>query len=74
MKEGRLSYNYEEDRFGLLVDNAWYHPGLHCGEQLEVWTDGKWVPTRIEIDINDCWYLVDTPFIGNRMEQLIARL
>ena len=32
-----------------------------CGECLEVKVDDKWVKTRMEMDIDRNWYLVDTP-------------
>ena len=38
--------------------------GLHCGECMDVFTGGKWKPTRIEY--GDNWYLVG----GIRAEDL----
>ena len=29
---GRLGYNSENDRYGLLVSDLWEHDGFHCGE------------------------------------------
>ena len=46
--EGRLGYNSQNDRYGLLVSDLWEHDGFHCGEGLEVMVDGKWVQTRME--------------------------
>ena len=40
-----------------------YYGGLHCGECLEVFTGGKWKPTRMEYGNN--WYLA-----GVRAEDL----
>lgn len=74
MTEGRLSYNSEQDRYGLLVADLWHHPGLHCGETLEIWMDGEWVPTRMEMDVSGLWYLVNTPFISEGIEHVRARL
>lgn len=74
MKEGRLSYNQDEDRYGLLVGDLWYHPGLHCGETLEVMLHGAWTPTRMEMDTSGLWYLVGTPLVGIAMEDAKARL
>lgn len=42
MVEGRLGYNLENDRYGLLVSDLWEKVGFHCGERLEVMVDGKW--------------------------------
>lgn len=30
--EGRLGYNSENGRYGLLVSDLWEHTGFHCGE------------------------------------------
>ena len=71
--EGRLGYNQENDRYGLLVSDLWEHPGFHCGECMEVLVDGEWVPTRIEMDYSGLWYLVDTPYKGD-LEYVRARI
>lgn len=39
--EGRLGYNSENGRYGLLVSDLWEHVGFHCGECLEVKVDDK---------------------------------
>lgn len=36
--EGRLGYNSENGRYGLLVSDLWEHTGFHCGECLECQT------------------------------------
>lgn len=71
--EGRLGYNSENGRYGLLVLDLWEHTGFHCGECLEVKVDDKWVKTRMEMDIEQNWYLVDTPYIGD-LEYVRARI
>ncbi len=35
-----------------------YYGGLYCETGMEVMFDGKWVPTRIEMNIKRKWYLV----------------
>lgn len=37
--EGRLGYNCENDRYGLLVSDIWENNGFHCGECLQVKID-----------------------------------
>ena len=64
MIAGRLGYNANNDRYGLLVSDLWENDGFHCGEHLEVEIDGEWVPTRMEMT-GGKWYLVDTPYIGD---------
>ena len=71
--EGRLGYNSENGRYGLLVSDLWEHIGFHCGECLEVKVDDKWVKTRIEMDSDRNWYLVDTPYTGD-LEYVRARI
>ena len=71
--EGRLGYNSENGRYGLLVSDLWEHIGFHCGECLEVKVDEKWVKTRMEMDIDRKWYLVDTPYTGD-LEYVRARI
>ncbi len=76
MIEGRLGYNSENDRYGLLVSDLWENPGFHCGECFEVMVDGKWIPTRIEKTWDEHggeWYLVDTPYKGD-LEYIRARI
>ena len=71
--EGRLGYNSDNDRYGLLVSDLWEHIGFHCGESLEVKVDDKWVKTRMEMNIDRKWYLVGTPYIGD-LEYVRARI
>lgn len=76
MIEGRLGYNSENNRYGLLVSDLWEHEGFHCGDGMEVMVDGKWVPTRIEKSWDERggeWYLVDTPYKGD-LEYIRARI
>lgn len=70
---GRLGYNAENDRYGLLVSDLWEKRGFHCGETLEVMVDGKWIPTRMEMGMDRKWYLVGTPYYGN-LENITARI
>ena len=60
-------------RYGLLVSDLWEHTGFHCGECLEVKVDDKWVKSRMEMDIDRNWYLVDTPYTGD-LEYVRARI
>lgn len=65
MMVGRLGYNSENGRYGLLVSDLWEDTGFHCGEYLEVMVDDKWVATRMEMSVRQEWYLADTPYYGN---------
>ena len=74
---GRLCYNYDVDRYGLVSDNQWADYGFHCGEPLEVLVDDVWVKTSMQlVSIVDGireWGLVDTPYRGN-LSNLTARI
>lgn len=61
MRTGVLIYNGNVRRFDIRFDLEHYHGGLHCGECFEVKMKGRWVPTRIEMDRERNWYLVDIP-------------
>lgn len=76
MKEGQLSYNSSNDRYGLLVAGIWENSGFHCNECFEVEVDGEWVVTRIEKSWSGDgseWYLENTPYHGN-LENIRARI
>lgn len=75
MLEGILGYNRDNDRYGLLVSDLWEIDGFHCGESLEVFVDGKWISTRMEMAWDgreSHWYLVGTPYFGD-LEYVRAR-
>lgn len=63
MVKGRLGYNSDNDRYGILVNDLWEDDGLHCGETFGVLIDAEWVADRIEFD-NE-WYLVYSKFRGS---------
>ena len=50
MREGRLGYNCENGRDGLLSMDLWIDRGFHCGESKEVLVDDQWVRTRMEMN------------------------
>ena len=50
MREGRLGYNCENGRYGLLSMDLWIDTGFHCGECMEVLVDDQWVKTRMEMN------------------------
>ncbi|WP_185750647.1 DUF5348 domain-containing protein [Clostridium sp. KNHs214] len=42
-KIGKLSYNYGNDRFGIIDSmDLWADDGIHCGECLEILVNDKW--------------------------------
>ena len=73
---GRLGYNSQNDRYGLLVSDLWENDGFHCGECLEVLVDDEWVETSMEMaweEDGNKWYLVGTPYKGD-LEYIRARI
>ena len=73
MKEGKLGYNEENDRYGVLVMDCWEIEGLHCGDTLEVCVNGEWVADRIEMHKNK-YYLVNSKLKGVELEGLRCRI
>lgn len=73
MREGRLGYNCENGRYGLLAMDLWIDTGFHCGECMEVLVDDQWVQTRMEMNLAREWYLVGTPYCGD-LEYIRARI
>lgn len=71
-KTGRLGYNADNGRYGLLISDLWENDGFHCGDPMEVMVDNKWIPTRMEMQGKE-WYLVGTPYIGE-LEYIKARI
>lgn len=58
MKQGALIFDKTTDRHNIRFDLADYYGGLHCGECFDVMIGGKWKPTRIEMNMEQEWYLV----------------
>lgn len=74
---GRLGYNSNNDRYGLLVCDLWEHDGFHCGESLQIEIDGKWVDTTMEMawaNGHGIWYLTGTDLRGDDLEYVRARI
>lgn len=75
--EGRLGYNFQNDRYGLLVSDLWEDNGFHCGECLQVQINGKWIDTSMEMDWSTgkgVWYLTGTKIKGEDLEYTRARI
>jgi hypothetical protein len=74
-KTGRLSYNYNESRMGILDRmDTWAESGLHSGECFEVFFEGNWVAERIEYDSSAKeWYLAYSRLTGAELEGLKVR-
>lgn len=62
MVNGKLEYNYQNNRYGITNHSGkWIDSGLHCGECFEIFLNGKWEPTRIEMmwkNGNGKYYLI----------------
>ncbi len=73
MIQGRLGFNPANGRYGLLVSDLWQHTGFHCGECMEVYIDGCWQRTRMEMGNDHQWYLAGTAYYGD-LEYVRARV
>ena len=58
MKQGALIYDRETERYDICFGLNDYYGGLHCGECFDVFAGGKWKTTRIEMGMEQNWYLV----------------
>ncbi len=58
-RQGTLVYDPGSRRMDIRFDPDHYCGGLHCGQSFEVFVNGRWTPTRIEM--GEDWYLVDVP-------------
>ena len=72
--EGRLGFNRENGRYGLLVTDLWEVEGFHCGQRVSVKIAGEWVDTRFEMNPAGLWYLVGIDLQGEDLEFLKARV
>ncbi len=74
MLKGRLGYNQQNDRYGILSMDLWENDGLHCGETLEVKINDEWKADRIEYSHKTKeWYLVHSKIKGADLEYLQVR-
>lgn len=76
MKQGRLSYNPSNDRYGVLVSDLWEHNGFHCGDSLQAKIDDEWIDTSMEMDWNTgkgVWYLTGIGIKGGNLDGLTVR-
>lgn len=58
-RQGTLIYDTKAQRMDIRFDLDNYCGGLCCGHCFEVFVNGRWTPTRIEMA--EDWYLVDVP-------------
>lgn len=75
--EGRLGYNHENDRYGLLVSDLWEKNGFHCGEALQIRIAGEWIDATMQMDWSSgkrIWYLTGTDLKGEALEYTRARI
>lgn len=71
---GRLGYNEELDRYGILISDLWENEGLHCGDSIEVLINNEWIKDRIEYDNKiKKWYLFNSELVGEELEFLKVR-
>lgn len=65
MKQGRLFYDKECGRYNFHYEDEdgdrRDYGGIHCGEVFEFKFNDVWVPARVEMSMNQEWYLVGLP-------------
>ena len=57
-RTGTLIFDERTDRYDIRFDLSDYYGGLHCGDCFDVFVRGKWMPTRMEMNAAQEWYLV----------------
>lgn len=70
---GKLGYNEQTQRYALLKGDLFAND-FHCGDCFSVKVKGEWIPTRIEMNGQQEWYLVGTNLKGRRLENLQIKL
>ncbi len=76
MKVGFLVYNEFNNRYAIISkDEELVNDGLHCGDSVEVFHNGEWVHTRMEMswDLPGEWYLTHTGLKGSQLQGLKVR-
>ena len=73
MKQGTLFYDRESGRYNFHYtdedgDRRDYG-GIHCGEVFEFCLNDVWVPARMEMGMDDRWYLVGLPGLALDVRQ-----
>lgn len=58
---GSLVFDAASGRYDIRFSLETYYGGLHCGECFEVLVKEVWVPVRIEMNMEQQWYLVGLP-------------
>lgn len=72
---GRLGYNSEKDRYGILVSDLWEIEALDSGDKVEVYYNDEWINDRIEYNDNlKSWYLVESNLVGEELAGLNVML
>jgi hypothetical protein len=58
MREGYIVWNGNAQRPDIRYGDGTCYGGLHCGNTLEAFVQGRWQPARIEYRHSaDLWYL-----------------
>lgn len=82
-KEGRLSFNPRNGRYGIRMNNGigegWLVAGLHCGCIIDFYRDGKLYEDRLDVndypaDYPNAWYLVYSRLRGKQLESLYVHI
>lgn len=69
---GSLIFDVESGRYDIRFSLETYYGGLHCGECFDVLVKEVWVPVRIEMSMEQQWYLVGLP--TRSLDGLVVRI
>ena len=74
MREGRLRLQQQQRKIRYYCHRIYgLIPDCTVGNAWKILMDGKWVETRMEMDVARNWYLVGTPYRGD-LEYIRARI
>jgi len=65
MKEGIIFFNANAKRPDIRFRNGSFYGGLHCGNTIEIFSNGEWHPARVEYrSRTGTWYLAGVEIEG----------
>lgn len=72
MKNGKLKYNLEKNRYDIVLDSIDYSIPLHNGIRFEAFVIGSWLPVSIRQKEKGNWILDEIP--DAELEGMLVRI
>lgn len=71
--QGRLAYNFQSKRYGLLISDL-FEKDFYCGEEVEIKINDEWKKDIFEMDNFGKWYLKNNNIKEEELEDLQIRI